>query len=156
MPWPGIGAQPTHDETDTGRAGPRCGELTSLHGLAGGSKRPRKSGHLSETNRFGHDGRQLASAQVRRPRLDNEFEKCDRDPRVRWIVSQPFRLSWGGPAPGRHTPDLLRLSADDAVTVWDARRLDEQHETFGVQAEVTRQCCARWLINPPEPWRRFQ
>jgi hypothetical protein len=36
---------------------------------------------------------------------------------------------------------LLSLSADDDVTVWDARRLDEQDETFGVQAEVTRQCC---------------
>jgi transposase InsO family protein len=69
------------------------------------------------------------------------LRKCDRDPRARWLVSQPFQLSWGGPTPGRHTPDLLSLSAEDEVTVWDARRLDEQDETFGVQAEVTRQCC---------------
>ncbi|WP_110881829.1 TnsA-like heteromeric transposase endonuclease subunit [Mycolicibacterium vulneris] len=69
------------------------------------------------------------------------LRKCDRDPRVSWLVSQPFRLSWGGPTPGRHTPDLLSLSAEDDVTVWDARRLDEQDETFSFQAEVTRKCC---------------
>lgn len=69
------------------------------------------------------------------------LRKCDRDRRVKWLVSQPFRLSWGGSTPGHHTPDLLSLSDGDTVTVWDARRLDEEDQEFMVRADVTRQCC---------------
>jgi hypothetical protein len=75
--------------------------------------------------------------------LDHDLlRKCDRDPNVRCVVSQPFRLSWAQPTPGRHTPDLLIVSVDGQVTVWDARRLDEQNDDFKMQADVTRRCSA--------------
>jgi hypothetical protein len=69
------------------------------------------------------------------------LRKCDRDPNVRWVVSQPFRLSWAEPTPGSHTPDLLGLGAGGEVTVWDARRVENQDDDFRVQAEVSRRCC---------------
>jgi hypothetical protein len=31
------------------------------------------------------------------------LRKCDHDPNVRCVVSQPFRLSWAEPTPGGHT-----------------------------------------------------
>jgi hypothetical protein len=69
------------------------------------------------------------------------LRKCDRDRTIKWFVSQPFRLSWLDPIPGRQTPDLLGIGADDQVTVWDARRLDQQDDDFKVKADVTRRCC---------------
>jgi len=69
------------------------------------------------------------------------LRKYDRDPNIRWFVSQPFRLSWLEPVPGGHTPDLLGLGADGDVTVWDARRPDEQNDDFRMKAELTGRCC---------------
>jgi hypothetical protein len=69
------------------------------------------------------------------------LRKCDRDPDVEWLVSQPFRLSWAEPTLGSHTPDLLSVGGDDQVTVWDARRLDEQDGDFKMHADVARRCC---------------
>ena len=70
------------------------------------------------------------------------LRKCDRDPDVEWIVSQPFRLSWTEPTFGSHIPDLLTLGASGQVTVWDARRLDEQDDDFRMHAEVASRCCS--------------
>lgn len=67
---------------------------------------------------------------------------CDRDPDVIKIVSQPFRLSWAEPTLGSHTPDLLTVGVEGQVTVWDARRLNEQDDDFKMHADVARRCCA--------------
>ena len=69
------------------------------------------------------------------------LRRCDRDPDVEWVVSQPFRLSWAEPVVGSHTPDLLSVGVDGQVTVWDARRLDEQDDDFTMHADVARRCC---------------
>lgn len=69
------------------------------------------------------------------------LRKCDRDPDVEWVVSQPFRLSWAEPTLGSHTPDLLTVGVEGQVTVWDARRLDEQDDDFKMHADVTGRCC---------------
>ncbi|MDT5353977.1 MAG: hypothetical protein QOJ56_2509 [Mycobacterium sp.] len=69
------------------------------------------------------------------------LRKCDRDPDVEWLVSQPFRLSWAEPTLGSHTPDLLSVGVEGQVTVWDARRLDEQDDDFKMHADVARRCC---------------
>jgi hypothetical protein len=45
------------------------------------------------------------------------------------------------PTPGGHTPDLLGLGAGGEVTVWDARRLDEQDDDFKMHPDVARRCC---------------
>lgn len=66
---------------------------------------------------------------------------CDRDPDVAWVVSQPFRLSWAEPTSGSHTPDLLTVGAGGQVTVWDARRLEEQDDDFRMHADVALRCC---------------
>jgi hypothetical protein len=65
----------------------------------------------------------------------------DRDATIKWFVSQPFQLSWLDPIPGRHTPDLLGIGADDQVIVWDGRRLAQQDDDFKVDADVTRAAC---------------
>ncbi|MBS1696153.1 MAG: TnsA-like heteromeric transposase endonuclease subunit [Actinobacteria bacterium] len=69
------------------------------------------------------------------------LRKCDRDPNIRWIVPQPFRLYWVDPVPGKHTPDLLGLGVDGHVSVWDARRPAQQNDDFRMRAEITRRCC---------------
>lgn len=69
------------------------------------------------------------------------MRRCDRDPNVAWLVSQPFRLSWAEPTLGSHTPDLLTVGVEGQVTVWDARRLDEQDDDFRMHADVARRCC---------------
>jgi hypothetical protein len=69
------------------------------------------------------------------------LRKNDRDPAIKYILSQPFRLSWHEPKPGHHTPDLLGIGDGDQVTVWDARRLDQQDDNFKVQGSVTQRCC---------------
>ncbi len=69
------------------------------------------------------------------------MRRCDRDPSIGWVVSQPFRLSWDEPTAGSHTPDLLTVGVEGEVTVWDARRLDEQDDDFEKHADVARHCC---------------
>lgn len=69
------------------------------------------------------------------------MRRCDRDSNVGWLVSQPFRLSWDEPTHGSHTPDLLTVGVEGQVTVWDARRVDEQDEDFEMHADVARRCC---------------
>lgn len=69
------------------------------------------------------------------------LRKCDRDPNVDWIVAQPFLLSWTNPTSGFHFPDLLTDGTDGRVTVWDARRLDEQDDDFTMHADVALRCC---------------
>jgi hypothetical protein len=68
--------------------------------------------------------------------------KCDRDPEIKFLVSQPFELSWGGSRPLlKHTPDLLTVHSDGSVTVWDARPSERQGEDFIAVAELTRETC---------------
>lgn len=69
------------------------------------------------------------------------LRKCDRDPAIKYLLSQPFRLTWMGPTPGRHVPDLISLGAGGQVMVWDVRRPDQQDDEFKLAAEVTRRCC---------------
>lgn len=48
----------------------------------------------------------------------------DRDRSVAWLVPQPMRLSWSLARRGRrrrHTPDLLSVDVEGAVTVWDVK-----------------------------------
>jgi len=71
--------------------------------------------------------------------------ELDRQPQVRWLVSQPACLEWPR-SPSRratkHTPDLLSLDADGAVTVWDVRPREKQDEEFVLVSELTRAACA--------------
>jgi hypothetical protein len=45
------------------------------------------------------------------------------------------------PTLGSHTPDLFTVGVDGQVTVWDARRVDEQDDDFTMHADVARRCC---------------
>jgi hypothetical protein len=69
------------------------------------------------------------------------LRRLDRDHNVSRIVSQPFRLSWKG-SPGRHTPDLLTISGDGGVTVWDVRAPEKQDDDFRTQRDITHGACA--------------
>jgi hypothetical protein len=68
--------------------------------------------------------------------------RLDRDSTIAVMVSQPLRLSWTAPEPGRHTPDLLTLHADGAVTVWDVRAVEEQDDDFRTKSAVAREACS--------------
>ncbi|WP_234821045.1 TnsA-like heteromeric transposase endonuclease subunit [Mycobacteroides abscessus] len=65
----------------------------------------------------------------------------DRDPNIRGVVSQPFRLSWSGCDTGFHYPDLLTWQRDGSVTVWDVRAVDRQNDDFRTKITVTRAGC---------------
>ncbi|MFI5506169.1 TnsA-like heteromeric transposase endonuclease subunit [Mycobacterium sp. NPDC051804] len=69
------------------------------------------------------------------------FRRLDRDPRVAWMVSQPFRLAWRG-LPGRHTPDLLTVDVEGRVTIWDVRAPEKQDDEFRTQSRITEHACA--------------
>ncbi len=71
------------------------------------------------------------------------FRRLDRDPRVAWMVSQPFRLAWRG-LPGRHTPDLLTVDVEGGrVTIWDVRAPEKkQDDEFRAQSRITEHACA--------------
>lgn len=72
--------------------------------------------------------------------LEADLLRCvDRDPHVTWIVPQPLTLVWQGRT--RHTPDLLTLDADGAVTVWDVRPLHRQGQRFRQRARMTAEAC---------------
>lgn len=64
----------------------------------------------------------------------------DRDPQIDWIVAQPFRLSWEPRS--AHTPDLLTLNVDGALTVWDARAPEKQDDAFRRKCDITRAECS--------------
>ncbi|MBX7131986.1 MAG: TnsA-like heteromeric transposase endonuclease subunit [Fimbriimonadaceae bacterium] len=69
--------------------------------------------------------------------------RLDRNPEVIHLVAQPLQLSWTRTDVGRrrHVPDLLSLSEDGTVTVWDARSVESQDAKFLDKAEVTRRSC---------------
>lgn len=67
--------------------------------------------------------------------------RCDRDPDIKRIVPQPFRLVWNTATLQDHFPDLLTLHAGGSVTVWDARLTDKQDEDFLRAAAATREDC---------------
>lgn len=72
----------------------------------------------------------------------------DRDPAVVWLVAQPCQLEFrceGGAR--RHTPDLLSITDERVVTVWDARPARRHDERFTEAATVTRAACEQhgWL-----------
>lgn len=69
------------------------------------------------------------------------LRKLDRDPIVKYVLSQPFQLAWAAQTPRRHVPDLLAVAAGGQVTVWDARRADQQDDDFNSTVEVTQRCC---------------
>jgi hypothetical protein len=68
--------------------------------------------------------------------------RLDREPTVVRMVAQPLRLSWTTPEPVSHTPDLLTLHDDNAVTVWDVRALEEQDDDFRKKSSLTRDACS--------------
>lgn len=70
------------------------------------------------------------------------LRRIDRDPHVRWIVAQPFRLDWRDTSLAWHYPDLLGAYDDGTVTVWDVRLAKDQDSDFLRQAAVTRAACA--------------
>jgi len=70
------------------------------------------------------------------------LRRVDRDPSVRWIIAQPFRLAWDGTRPGFHTPDLLTLHVDGSVIVWDAKALVDQDSKFQAAVAATTEACA--------------
>lgn len=70
--------------------------------------------------------------------------ELDRDPDVEWMVSQPVRLALRT-ASGRsrvHTPDLLTLGREGAVTIWDVRPVKKQDEKFAESRDLTAAACA--------------
>lgn len=69
------------------------------------------------------------------------LRRVDRDPAVRGLLAQPFRLSWKGCSIGHHTPDLLTWHDDRSVTVWDARSVEDQDEDFLGEVAVTARAC---------------
>ena len=69
------------------------------------------------------------------------LRRVDRDQRMRRIVAQPFKLSWNGPEPAGHYPDLLTLCADGSTTVWDVRATEDQDDDFWTTVAVTRKAC---------------
>jgi hypothetical protein len=68
--------------------------------------------------------------------------RLDRDSAIARMVSQPLRLSWTAPEHRAHTPDLLALHDDGAVTVWDVRAVEEQDDDFRHKSTVTRESCS--------------
>lgn len=69
--------------------------------------------------------------------------ELDRDPDVVWMVSQPVRLVLGT-ADRRsrvHTPDLLVLGPERAVTIWDVRPVEKQDEKFAENRDLTEAAC---------------
>lgn len=67
-----------------------------------------------------------------------EFELVqylDRQRSVACITPQPVRLEWENGR--RHTPDLMSVSRDGGITVWDARSVERQQADFLVVAEAT-------------------
>lgn len=77
------------------------------------------------------------------------LRELDRTPSIEWIVAQPLRLTLcrnrgknrGGRA-RQHVPDLLTLSNDGVVTVWDVRPVERQDERFLQSVEWTRDACS--------------
>jgi hypothetical protein len=67
--------------------------------------------------------------------------KPDRDPAIVHMVSRPLRLCWTTPEIASHTPDLLTVQTDGAVTVWDVRAVEEQDNEFGTKSAITRDAC---------------
>ena len=68
--------------------------------------------------------------------------RLDRDPTIRRMVAQPFRLQWTAAGPASHVPDLLTIDHAGVVTVWDVRAVDEQDDDFRVRGRITRDGCA--------------
>lgn len=69
--------------------------------------------------------------------------ELDRDPDVQWMVSQPVRLGLKT-ANGRsrvHTPDLLVLGRESAVTIWDVRPVERHDEKFVENRDLTEAAC---------------
>lgn len=62
----------------------------------------------------------------------------DRDPLLVWLVPQPCTLTVGGVP---HTPDLLSVTADDVVTVWDVRAVEKQDEVFERARATSLEAC---------------
>lgn len=65
----------------------------------------------------------------------------DRDPMVKHVIPQPFRLTWKAHGGGAHTPDLLAVDRTGAVSVWDVRPIDQQDEDFWKSVSVARRAC---------------
>ncbi|WP_370587364.1 TnsA-like heteromeric transposase endonuclease subunit [Yimella sp. cx-51] len=67
----------------------------------------------------------------------------DPDPSVAWLVPQPCVLEFVGEVGRlRHVPDLLALSDQGGVTIWDVRPLARADERFWRTAGLTREACA--------------
>ncbi|WP_286931532.1 MULTISPECIES: TnsA-like heteromeric transposase endonuclease subunit [Aeromicrobium] len=76
------------------------------------------------------------------------LRELDRLECVNWIVAQPLRLLFErgagmhrGHAVRRHVPDLLTVTSDGSVTVWDARPPERQDERFLESVQRTRTAC---------------
>lgn len=74
------------------------------------------------------------------------LRQLDRDTGVTWLVPQPCRLAWPGPrrATTTHTPDLLSVSTQERITLWDVKRPEAAAaESFVRVSTVTRLACDR-------------
>ena len=67
----------------------------------------------------------------------------DRDPAQDRLVGQPLTVTWARQSGGtrRHTPDLLTLTHEGAVTVWDVRPEGQRDPKFWEAARCTRAVC---------------
>ena len=71
--------------------------------------------------------------------------KLDRLPEVTALIPQPAEITWiDNHASRTHVPDLLSITKDEAVTVWDARPPEKQDEKFKRQVVVSTQACKRF------------
>ena len=76
--------------------------------------------------------------------LESGFEHdllrvVDRDPQVAWVVAQPLLLVF--PQGDDHIPDFLTVTADGAVTVWDARPKERVDDKTHAKALRTGAAC---------------
>lgn len=111
--------------------------------------------------------------------LEHElFRELDRRRDVVWLLAQPLVLHLPGHRIASHTPDLLSVHDDGAITLWDARPRERVDEQFQDNAALTRKAAAaigwryevfhgaarverlntRWLheARRPQPWHETQ
>lgn len=74
--------------------------------------------------------------------LEHElFRELEHRSDVTWIVEQPVMLHLATKGRATHVPDLLSLTSDGRVTLWDARPARRMDDLFGVKVEWTAAAC---------------
>lgn len=68
--------------------------------------------------------------------------KLDRLPEVTALIPQPAKITWIEEHKTRtHIPDLLSVTRDEKVTIWDVRPPEKQDENFHRQVVISAQAC---------------